>query len=142
MRLGLDEVPVIKIQRLRGKLFAAYNIADNQTASISQWDYDSLANALKELKTEQVSLPAMGFSEAQLEALLTPEEQFDWEGFDESMRTKPTLEYGLLPVKVRRAKRELFKTAIRKHTEEQGITEQDAAMVAGKVLRHLLGLDG
>jgi len=138
--LGLKRVPVVRIDNLTGQRFAAYNIADNQIASISEWDDDLLLNLLEELKAEEVPLPSLGFPDAQLQALLAPADEFDWDAFDESMRTKANPEYGLLPIKVRCGERELLRTAIRDYAEKRRISGPDFAIVAGKVLRRLLRL--
>jgi len=136
--LRLETVPIVRIPRLKGKAFAAYNIADNQTASLSSWKSDRLAVLLEELRQEQIDLTSLGFTEGQLDALLTPEQDFDWEAFDERLRNAPLPKYVALPVKVPRAKLQAFKKAIQKHAKEHGIIGRDAGVLAGRVVGSLL----
>jgi ParB-like chromosome segregation protein Spo0J len=136
--LGLETIPIVRIPRLRGRAFAAYNIADNQTASLSSWNLKRLAVLLAELREEESDLTSLGFTEAQLDALLTPEQNFDWQAFDERLRKAPLPKYAALPVKVPRAKLHAFKRAVRKHAKEHGITGRDAGVLAGRVVGSLL----
>ena len=137
-QLRLETVPIVRMPHLKGNAFAAYNIADNQTASLSRWKSDRLAVLLQELPDEQIDLTSLGFTEAQLDALLTPEQGFDWEAFDERLRSAPLPRYVALAVKVPRAKLQAFKKAIQKHAREHGITARDAAVLAGRVVGSLL----
>jgi site-specific DNA-methyltransferase (adenine-specific) len=139
-QLGLERIPVVRLPHLRGKAFTAYNIADNQTASISKWKSDSLGAILEELHRERFDLTCLGFTDAQLDALLTPVQDFDWEAFDERLRSPASSKYVILPLKVPRAKRQAFKKAIQKHAREHGITGRDAAVLAGRVAGLLLGV--
>jgi ParB-like chromosome segregation protein Spo0J len=136
--LGLEEIPIVRIPRLTGNTFAAYNIADNQTASLSGWNSDRLAVLLEELREEQIDLTSLGFAEAQLDALPTPEQDFDWEAFDERLRSAPLPKYVALAVKVPRARLQAFKKAIQEHAKEHGITGRDAAVLAGRVMGSVL----
>ena len=137
-QLRLETVPIVRIPRLKGNAFAAYNIADNQTASLASWDSDRLAMLLGELREEQINLTSLGFSEAQLDVLLAPEQDFDWKAFDERLRSVAFPKYVALAVKVPRAKLQAFKKAIQKHAREHGITGRDAAVLAGRVVSSLL----
>lgn len=128
----------MRVHRLRGKAFVAYNIADNQTASLSSWKSDRLAALLEELQQEQIDLTSIGFTEAQLDALLTPEQDFDWEAFDERLRGAPLPKYVALSVKVPRAKLQAFKKAVQKYASEHGITGRDAGVLTGRVIGSLL----
>jgi len=136
--LGLERVPVVRIPRLTGNAFAAYSIADNQTATLSGWDSDRLVELLKELRGEQLDLTYLGFTETQLDALLTPEQDFDWDAFDERLRNAPLPKYAALSLKVPRAKLQTFKKAIQKHAKEHGITGRNAGVLAGRVVGSLL----
>ncbi|HUV66981.1 MAG TPA: site-specific DNA-methyltransferase, partial [Sedimentisphaerales bacterium] len=55
---------------------AAYRIADNQTASIAEWDFDALAAEIEKLKDVEFDLDLLGFGDRELAELLamnTPE---------------------------------------------------------------------
>jgi hypothetical protein len=136
--LGLKEVPVLRIKSLRGARFKGYNVADNQTAGIAEWDAGLLKRLLEELVTEGVEAEAMGFSAQQWEALLGDEVEIDWDKFDQRMRGRPRRDLVLLPVKVPRLKKEHLAVAIRECAARAGIRGRDRAVVAGLVIEHLL----
>src|SRR5215472_4894163 len=50
LKLGLTEVPVHVATGLSPEQVKAYRIADNQTASLSQWNYDLLPLELADLQ--------------------------------------------------------------------------------------------
>jgi hypothetical protein len=52
----------------------AYRIADNQTARLSEWDYDRLPIELSELQEMDFPLDLVGFSPDELQKLLGTEE--------------------------------------------------------------------
>lgn len=62
--------PTLVVPGLTGKRFRAYNIADNQTATIAQWDTPELAKIIKKLQAEDFPIEALGFEDGQLEELL------------------------------------------------------------------------
>lgn len=68
--LGLTEVPVIVLDYLTDAQRRAYIIADNQLAMLAGWDEQLLAKELAMLSTEDFPLDVIGFSEAELTALL------------------------------------------------------------------------
>src|SRR3990167_846566 len=47
-----------------------YSIADNRTAELAEWDDEALARLLGELRLEEVDLDALGWSAAEVEALV------------------------------------------------------------------------
>jgi len=49
-KLGLAKVPVHVAKDLSPEQIKAYRIADNQTASIAEWDFDLLPVELKDLQ--------------------------------------------------------------------------------------------
>lgn len=71
MRLGLAEVPVIELAYLTPAQKRAYVIADNRLAEGAGWDKALLALELAELSEAGFDLDLAGFSEAEVEALLT-----------------------------------------------------------------------
>ncbi len=70
--LGMSEVPVHVAAELTPEQARAYRIADNQVASIAEWDSDLLATELAELKALNVDLGLLGFDDAQLAGHLNP----------------------------------------------------------------------
>jgi DNA modification methylase len=72
LKLGWKEVPVHVAHGLTPEQARAYRIADNQTATIATWDDDLLADELAGLKAMNYDLANLGFSDAELSALLNP----------------------------------------------------------------------
>jgi DNA modification methylase len=71
-RLGVTEVPVHVAADLPAEKARAYRIADNQTAALSDWDYEKLTTELLGLKDALVDLNLTGFSGDELARLLDP----------------------------------------------------------------------
>jgi DNA modification methylase len=75
VKLGLEQVPVHVARGLTPAQIKAYRLADNQTATLSQWDDEGLIRELLELQTMDVDLNLAGFSSGELLRLLaTPNE--------------------------------------------------------------------
>src|SRR5438874_9517073 len=70
LKLGLTEVPVHVAIGLTPAQAKAYRIADNQTATMSQWDDDRLPLELAELQEMGFDLDLTGFSGDELLRLL------------------------------------------------------------------------
>ncbi|VTU02484.1 adenine methyltransferase : ParB-like partition protein OS=Sutterella wadsworthensis 2_1_59BFAA GN=HMPREF9465_00225 PE=4 SV=1: ParBc: N6_N4_Mtase [Gemmataceae bacterium] len=73
-KLGMAEVPVHVARGLTPAQARAYRIADNQTATLSQWDDDKLALELVALQTEGYDLSLTGFPEDDVLKMLTAPE--------------------------------------------------------------------
>jgi len=71
-KLGLAEVPTIKLEHLSESQRKAYILADNRIALNSGWDTELLSLELKELDS-QIDLSMLGFDAKELSALLEPE---------------------------------------------------------------------
>ena len=69
-RLGLPEVPVIRLGHLTDAQARAFRIADNQIALNAAWDDEMLAAEVARLKEDRVDLDLLGFDEAELDRLL------------------------------------------------------------------------
>lgn len=70
-KLGLTEVPVIRVPGLVGSKFIGFSIADNKTAEIAQWDPDLLNKLVSELNLEiDFDLNSLGFDDEELTKLL------------------------------------------------------------------------
>ena len=68
--LGMAEVPVHVASELTPEQARAYRIADNQTASIAEWDLELLPLELAGLKDAGLDLSLLGFDQRELDALL------------------------------------------------------------------------
>ena len=74
-KLGLAEVPVIRLSHLSDTQRKAYVLADNRLALNAGWDNDLLKLELIELKAEDIDLEMLGFSAEELDGLLNALEQ-------------------------------------------------------------------
>ena len=68
-RLGLAEVPVIRLGHLTDAQARTFRIADNQIALNAGWDDSLLAAELARLKEDGVDLDLLGFAEDELDRL-------------------------------------------------------------------------
>ena len=69
-RLGLSQVPVIRLDHLTDAQARAYRIADNQIALNSGWDDALLSAEVARLKEDGVDLELLGLPEDELDRLL------------------------------------------------------------------------
>lgn len=69
-KLGLADVPVIRLDHLSDAQARAYRIADNQIALNAGWDDQVLAAELARLKEDSVGLDLLGFADDELDRLL------------------------------------------------------------------------
>src|SRR5215831_1140895 len=65
-KLGLEQVPVHVATELTPEQCRAYRIADNQTATIADWDTDLLSLELKDLEALNFDMDMLGFDEEDL----------------------------------------------------------------------------
>jgi len=72
-KMGLAKVPVHVATDLPPEKVKAYRIADNQTATLAEWDYDLLPLELQDLQDMDYDLDVLGFDEDQLADLLNGE---------------------------------------------------------------------
>ena len=136
-KLGMGSVPVVELQ-LSDAQRRAFSIADNKTAQIAEWDYPALADILRELESEEIDLLSLGFSDGELQALLEPENDFDFSEFEDDVLSTPDLSHVSLAVKVPIDLKGAMKRAIERYAAEKGIAEEDLAVLAGKVFAALL----
>jgi hypothetical protein len=138
-QIGMKSVPaiVLDINESQRKALA---IADNKTAEIAEWNYPKLQQILGELRTKKINLPSLGYSQAELQALLTKQRDFNWKIFEDRLKERLPAIYMLFPVKVQPEMKELFYTKIKELASQHGITDKDFAKVAGKVIGLLLGI--
>lgn len=72
-RLGLNEVPCIRLSHLTESQKRAYVIADNKLAMNAGWDDDLLMLEIGDLKDDGFDLSLTGFSEEELSGLVVQE---------------------------------------------------------------------
>src|SRR5260221_1509005 len=70
-KLNLDRVPVHVAKDLTPAQIKAYRIADNQTNSLAEWDYELLPIELLDLQGMEFDLGLLGFGEDELAKLLS-----------------------------------------------------------------------
>ena len=71
-KLGLKQVPVHVAKDLTPAQVRGLRIADNQTASLAEWNYDLLPVELKDLQGLNFDLSLLGFSDTDLTEILAP----------------------------------------------------------------------
>ena len=86
-RLGLETVPTITLEGLSESEIRALVIADNKIPLSAEWDPEILRSELQALEAEGFGADAVGFSEAELRAILG-----DAPEMDEDPRTEPSAE--------------------------------------------------
>jgi DNA modification methylase len=72
-KLGLTQVPVHVATDLSPEQIQAYRIADNQTATIADWDFTLLPLELADLQAANFDLGLLGFDQDELARLLAPD---------------------------------------------------------------------
>jgi DNA modification methylase len=72
-KLGLAKVPVHVAKDLPPEKVKAYRIADNQTNTLADWDYELLPIELKDLQAADYNLDLLGFSADELARILDPD---------------------------------------------------------------------
>jgi ParB-like chromosome segregation protein Spo0J len=138
-KLGLTTVPGVQLSLTRAQR-EAFAVADNKTAEIADWDYDVLGEILKNLPDDGIDLSSLGFSDAELDAILAPAEDFHWDEFQEDLQEfHQDATHVFLPVKVPIDMKKSIGEAIRRYAKELAITEKDNARLAGLVVMSLLG---
>ena len=71
-KLALAKVPVHVARDLTPEQIKAYRIADNQTNTLAEWDYELLPIELKDLQAAEFDLELLGFDADALAQLLDP----------------------------------------------------------------------
>jgi len=74
-KLGLEQVPVHVATDLTPEQIKAYRIADNQTATLAEWNYDLLPLELADLQAANYDLGLLGFDQDELAKLIGGELQ-------------------------------------------------------------------
>ena len=71
-RLGWDRIAAVLLDDSDATA-QAYAIADNRTAELAEWDFETLAGTLKALKDTDIDINALGWADFELEPLLQAE---------------------------------------------------------------------
>lgn len=137
--LKMERVPVIKLNLTEAQR-QAFAVADNKTGETADWDCSVLTDILKDLEAMEVDLPSLGFSDAELQALLEPEEDFDFSQYEEHLILTVERDHAFLPVKIPVHVKEEMSRAIKEYAAKHKIWAKSEAMLAGKVFASLLGM--
>jgi hypothetical protein len=138
-KIGMKLVPVIILEITEAQR-KAFTIADNKTTELADWDYPKLQKVLEELKHKKIDLPSLGYLQAELQALLAKQKEFDWKAFEERFKNRFTVTYALILVKVQAQRKGDFNRAIKELVDKYNIEQKDFAKAAGEALGLLLGL--
>ena len=88
-KLGLTEAPVIVLGHLTEEQRRAYRIADNRLTELGAWDDALLSAELKDLLADEFDLSLIGFSDGELDKLLSAVPDEDGEGSGDSDGSTP-----------------------------------------------------
>jgi len=98
-KLGLDEVPCIRLTNLTEAQKKAYIIADNKLALNAGWDDEMLKVELTELKDLDFDLSLIGFDASELDALLS-EQQDEEEKYSDGVAGGMSKTFGQPPFSI------------------------------------------
>ena len=73
-KIGMDKVPVIMVEMTDAQR-RAFAIADNKTAEIADWDFPRLREVLEELRSEDIDIKSLGFSDEEMRRLILNESE-------------------------------------------------------------------
>ena len=69
--MGLEKIPVLVVPELTGDRFTGYNIADNQTATLTDFDDAELARLVADLQeSESINIADLGFQDDELAEIM------------------------------------------------------------------------
>ncbi len=95
-KLGMLKVPVIIVEMDDAKR-RAFAIADNKTAEIAEWDFPKLKEVLEKLRSEDIEIKSLGFSNEEIRRLLLDEDDAE-NSVPETDATSPITQHGDLYV--------------------------------------------
>jgi len=73
-KIGMDKVPVVRLEHLTETQRKAYILADNRIAMNSDWDKELLKIEFEELKIDGVDIESLGFDSSEIDELLEIEQ--------------------------------------------------------------------
>lgn len=86
-KLGLKEVPILRVDDLTETQIKAFRIADNKTSEFAEWDMELLKNEFEELMGNDVDILTTAFTQAEIDGMF--DEIFIDDFFDEAMEHTP-----------------------------------------------------
>lgn len=100
-KLGLTEVPCIRLSHLSETQKRAYVIADNKLALNAGWDERLLGLEIREISDQGFDLALTGFTEKELEELLAEDDDADLEttedeALPQAIQLEPPREYAVI----------------------------------------------
>jgi hypothetical protein len=137
--LAMSKVPVI-VLKMSGEQRRLFAITENKTGEIADWDHEILRRLLKEFEDHDLDLNETGFSAAELHALLSPREDFDWSCIEQEEWTQRDKDYVLFPIRIPVASIKMVKELVTKQSRKKALRGKDFAARAGMVFMHLLGV--
>lgn len=139
-KLGMQTVPVLRVDSLKAEKFIAFNITDNQTASLASWKDELLTELVVDLSESNFDLTSLGFPTSQLEALLVPEIDINWDALDNCTEKNISRNHVYLPVKIPVEKQDIIKKALRSKLKIEGIKDSDIGIATGILFGRFLGV--
>lgn len=97
LKSGRKTFPVIVCRFPDESSFVGYNIADNQTASIAEWDVRELVALIKEAVSDQIAIEDIGFDEKSFADLLAQVEKDNAIDLDDSEKEQEERETAKCP---------------------------------------------
>ena len=91
-KLGMTKVPAIVVEMTDAQR-RAFSIADNKTAEIADWDFPKLRDILEELRSEDIDIKSLGFSDDEIRRLLL-DDSADEDSLPEVSDTPPVTRPG------------------------------------------------
>lgn len=89
LSLGMDAVPVVRVEGLSDAQRRAYILADNKIALNAGWDNDLLIREIRELEAIDYNLALTGFSSSEIDALVASVLNTEESGADEEETPEP-----------------------------------------------------
>ena len=69
MKLGITEIPILRVDNLSNEQIAAFRIMDNKSSEKASWDYEVLKAEFTDLKEAGVDLNLTGFEELEINSV-------------------------------------------------------------------------
>lgn len=139
-KLKLKTIPVVRVDELTGEKFLAFNIADNQTARLAQWQDDLLAELLGVLSKSSINMDSLGFSKDELDARLSETAKIDWDMEDDEQEKEIASRWAVIPLKFPANMKSSIREALAAKAAHYGVKKKDPAIASGAVVKILLGM--
>lgn len=100
-RLGLDKV-LVRYMDLDPAQARALALADNKLGELADWDAPLLAEVLRELNDEDVSLVGLGFDAQELDTMLQEMPDIDPDDLSDQTHVNGESEFGIVRMSIRK----------------------------------------